>query len=99
MSSPDTAEAIIQDAFEDVALLIGGAAVLHQMEDGVLRTLLRRLERVRGRLLSQFARVHGAGVREPAMACPCHTHPAVERFLRRNRHSRLSDQKEVARVE
>jgi hypothetical protein len=78
-------ERIVLDAFEDVALLIGGAAALHQLHDDLLWNLLRRLDRVRTRTVARLARQRTAGCAESAAGGPRHTHPAVEEFLLRSR--------------
>jgi hypothetical protein len=52
VSSASEIEAIFRDAFEDVALLIGGTPSLHGREDQVVRTPMRRLGGVRSRVLS-----------------------------------------------
>jgi hypothetical protein len=94
MNFADAIEAIVRDAFEDVALLIGGAAALHQLEDGVLQGLVRRLDRVRARALSRLARAAG----QPAPECPHRLHPAIEGFLERNRCGHAPAEKEVTRA-
>ena len=47
VSSSSEMESILREVFEDVALLIGGAASLHVLEDGLVRSLIRGLGRVR----------------------------------------------------
>src|SRR5262245_37044489 len=59
VSSASEIEANFRDAFEDVALLIGGTPSLHGREDQVVRTPMRRLGGVRSRVLS------GSGGRLP----------------------------------
>jgi hypothetical protein len=98
VSSPDAIKAIVQDAFEDVALLISGAAVLHQLDDRLIRTLVRRLGRVRTRALSRLARTGHQTSDRPSPAPACRLHPAVEVFLRTNRHHDNARAKEVDRV-
>jgi hypothetical protein len=74
---------IIQDAFEDVALLIGGAASLHQLENQLVRTLMRRLDHVRTRALARLEQVDASASRPANSGRPYHLHPAIEGFLRR----------------
>jgi hypothetical protein len=92
VNSPEAIEGIIRDAFDDVALLIGGAATLHHFEDGLVRILVRRLDRVRARALSRLAGP-GGGTR-PGHPHPLH--PAVEKFLQRSHSGCPSGQKEEA---
>ena len=98
MSSSDAVEAIVRNAFEDVALLISGAAALHQLEDGVVQTLVRRLDRVRARALSRLARAGGGAAGELAPEWPHRLHPAVEGFLQCNRCGHDPAEEEVARA-
>jgi hypothetical protein len=98
VSSSDAVEAIVRDAFEDVALLIGGAAALHRLEDGVVQTLVRRLDRVRARALSRLTRAGGGAAGEPAPEWPHRLHPAVEGFLQRSRCGHAAAEKEVTRA-
>jgi hypothetical protein len=93
--SPDLIEGVFRDAFEDVALLIGGAAALHRLKDDLVRTLVRRLDRVRARALSRLARAADEQLPER----PHRLHPAVEGFLQRNRCGGLAVRKEVAGAE
>jgi len=85
VSSASEVELIVRDAFEDVALLIGGAASLHQMEDQLVRSLIRRLERIRSRTVGRLARAdNGRAARAPQPGLPHGLHPAIERFLLHN---------------
>jgi hypothetical protein len=92
VNSPDVIEGIVCDAFEDVALLIGGTAALYQLHDDLIWNLLRRLDRVRVRTLSRLARTSTLGDADASAAGPPRTHPAVERFLLHNRRARADGQ-------
>jgi hypothetical protein len=85
MSSSNPIESIIQDAFEDVALLIGGAASLHQLEDPLVRILIRRLDHVRSRALARVALTGSSATPASKPGKPWRLHPAIEGFLLRNR--------------
>jgi hypothetical protein len=78
MDTPEV-EALLRDTFDDVALLIGGTAALHPVQDNFVRSLLRRLERVRNRAFSRLPRVVQREGRYSSHPCPLH--PAVEDFL------------------
>lgn len=80
MRATDKVERVIREAFEDVALLIGGTAALHHLRDALVWSLLRRLDGVRKRTLARLPRE-----RLPAPTGPDRSHPAVEEFLRSNR--------------
>jgi hypothetical protein len=78
-------ESLVREAFDDIALVIGGVAALHHLDDDLTWTLMKRLDRIRIRLLSDLK---GAARREdfePATARPPRVHPAVDEFLVRNR--------------
>ena len=49
-SAPPT-ESLVRAALDDIALLVGGAAALHQLEDDLVWTLTKRMDRIRVRLL------------------------------------------------
>jgi len=76
----DTAT-VVREVFEDVALLIGGVASVHHLDDRVVWMLMKRLERIRGRTLCRLS--PGKGTERAQVGVePRRAHPAVERFLR-----------------
>jgi hypothetical protein len=77
---PATPESIVRDAFDDVAIVIGGAAASYQLEDDLLWTLMSRLDRIRVRTLHRLT----AGGPIAATAAVPRLHPAVDQFLARN---------------
>ena len=83
-STPGT-EGSVRGAFDDVALLIGGVAVIHNLDDDLTWTLMRRLDRIRVRLLRDLKGNSRRDDFEPAAAQPPRVHAAVEEFLVRNR--------------
>jgi hypothetical protein len=84
MTSSHEIESIFREAFEDVALLIGGVTTLHHVDDHVVQTLIRRLDRVRARILRRLERADDKANTEGLPVRPCGLHPAVEGFLQRN---------------
>ena len=84
MNSADTIDGLIREAFEDVALLIGSAAVVHGLDDSVVRTLLRRLDRVRLRTLARLPQARSPRAAVKTVSRPRPLHPAVQEFLSRN---------------
>ncbi len=82
---PPGQEAIIRDAFDDVALVIGGIAVLHNLDDDLVWTLMKRLDRIRVRLLRNLKGASAKESFEPGTQRPPRTHAAVDEFLFRNR--------------
>jgi hypothetical protein len=81
-------DAIVRDAFEDVALLISATATLHHLDDQLVRTLVRRLGRVRERALHRLTRIDGRAGEARSPGRPCPLHPAVEGFLSRDQRAR-----------
>ncbi len=78
-------EGTVRGAFDDVALLIGGVAVIHHLDDDLTWTLMKRLDRIRVRLLRDLKGNSRRDDFEPAGAQPPRVHAAVEEFLVRNR--------------
>ncbi len=78
-------ETLVREAFNDVALVIGGVAVLHHLDDDLTWTLMKRLDRIRVRLLRDLKGISPLDSFEPSTANPPRVHAAVEEFLVRNR--------------
>lgn len=78
-------ENLVREAFNDVALVIGGVAVLHHLDDDLTWTLMKRLDRIRVRLLSDLKGTSRRDDFEPTIAQPPRVHAAVDEFLVRNR--------------
>ncbi len=91
MTSASEIESIFRDAFEDLALLIGGTACLHRLDDQVVRTLIRRLEGVRARALHRLSQADGRSIPAPVPRAPRPLHLAVEEFLRRDPSNSASE--------
>jgi hypothetical protein len=78
-------ELLIRDAFDDIALLVGGVAALHNLDDDLLWTLMKRLDRIRVKLLRSLLSGATREEFEPAAVRPPRMHAAVDEFLARNR--------------
>ena len=78
-------EGMVREAFDDIALLIGGVAVIHHLDDDLTWTLMKRLDRIRVRLLRDLKGNSRRDDFEPSVAQPPRVHAAVEEFLVRNR--------------
>jgi hypothetical protein len=85
MSPPEVIEDIFRDAFEDVALLIGGVATIYHIRDDLVWTLFRRLDRVRSRALARLSCDGYRDLGALAPGRPQRSHAAVEQFLQQNR--------------
>lgn len=78
-------ETLIREAFDDIALLAGSLAAIHNLDEDLLWTLMKRLDRIRIRLLRNL---QGGPARlefEPEPVRPPRTHASVDEFLARNR--------------
>jgi hypothetical protein len=78
-------EALVRDSFDDIALLVGSAASIYNLDDDILWTVMKRLDRIRVRLLRDLNGNTGREDFEPTPVRPPRTHPAVDEFLARNR--------------
>ena len=87
ISAPVSAahEALIRDAFDDIALLVGSIAAIHSLDDDILWSLMKRLDRIRVRLLRNLQGGASRESFEPEAMRPPRTHAAVDEFLVRNR--------------
>lgn len=81
---PDT-EGLLREAFDDIALVIGGVAVIHHLDDDLIWTLMKRLDRIRVRLLRDLKGQAPRQEFEPLLPKAPRVHAAVEEFLLRNR--------------
>jgi len=84
LSTPP-AESLVRAALDDIALVIGGAAALHQLNDDVVWSLMKRLDRIRLRLFRDLRGLAPQPERETSAGKPPRVHAAVEEFLVRNR--------------
>ncbi len=84
-SVKNDSEELVREAFNDIALLIGGVAILHHLDDDLTWTLMKRLDRIRVRLLRDLKGISRRDDFEPIVAKPPRVHAAVDEFLVRNR--------------
>jgi hypothetical protein len=78
-------ECLVRAALDDVALVIGSAAALHQLDDDLVWTVMNRLDRIRVRLFRELKGLAPREQYEPGGARPPRIHAAVDAFLVRNR--------------
>ena len=78
-------EDLIRESFDDIALLVGSAAAIYNLDDDILWTVMKRLDRIRVRLLRNLSGTTGREEFEPMAVRPPRTHPAVDEFMGRNR--------------
>ena len=77
-------EKLVREAFSDVALLIGAVAAIHQVEDDLVWTVVRRLDRIRIGLLRDLKGVSRPEDFDPQPIPTPRVHAAVDEFLARN---------------
>ena len=78
-------EALVRKTFEDIALIIGSAVTLHQLDDDLAWSVMKRLDRVRIQLFRDLRGASAADQRQPKSPDTPRLHAAVEEFLVRNR--------------
>lgn len=73
---------IINDLFEEEALVIGGLVAVHDMDDDLVWRLVKNLDVIRGRFLRRIEARDASGNGDNS--APRHNlkpHPAIEDFL------------------
>jgi hypothetical protein len=78
-------ESLVRVALDDIALIVGGAAALHQLDDDLVWTVMKRFDRIRVRLLRDLKGMTSEDSVESSPVRPPCVHVAVEEFLVRNR--------------
>ncbi len=78
-------QTLVRNALDDIAVVIGGAASLHQLDDDLVWSVMKRLDRIRVRLLHDLKGHPPRSEAEPSAPKPPRVHPAVDEFLARNR--------------
>ena len=71
---------LLNDAFAELGLLVGGVAATYGLDDAVVEALMRNVERLWKQTMERFER-EGADVAFPATDTATEPHPAVSRFL------------------
>ena len=88
MISKDEAKKLINDLFEEEALVLGGLVALHDIEDELIWRLARNLDLIRRKTLSRLNRSGDVDSSEPAAERPnLKPHPAIEHLLLNIRRS------------
>ena len=82
MISKVDAKKLINDLFEEEALVLGGLVALHHIEDELVWRLVRNLDLIRRKTLSRLNQSGETEVSEPADELPnLKPHPAIEHLL------------------
>lgn len=81
MSTPDVKK-LIDDLFEEEALVIGGLIAVHELDDDLVWRLVKSLDVIRGKILRRLADREPPDDEGPPLRRPnVKPHPAIEEFL------------------
>ena len=82
MIGKDEVKKLINDLFEEEALVLGGLVALHDIEDELVWRLARNLDLIRRKTLSRINRSGKIDSSEPSDERPnLKPHPAIEHLL------------------
>ena len=81
MISTADATALIEDLFEEEALVIGGLVAVHEMDDEQVWRLITHLDVIRGRVLRRLQDTAPTDGKTPRRRLTLTPHPAIENFL------------------
>jgi len=83
MISKAEAKELINDLFEEEALVIGGLVAVYEMDDDLVWRLVKNLDVIRGKILRRLEdKVPADGDKPPFRRPNLKPHPAIEDFLR-----------------
>jgi len=80
MISKIEAKQLINDLFEEEALVIGGLVAVHRVDDEIIWRLVKNLDAIRSKTLRRIED-RSATDAGPSGCCDLRPHPAVEDFL------------------
>jgi len=80
MISKAEARQLVDDLFEEEALVLGGIAAVHRVDDEIVWRLVKNLDAIRRKTLR---RIEGRSAADagPSGCCDLRPHPAIEDFL------------------
>ena len=81
MISTADATALINDLFEEEALVIGGLVAVHEMDDDLVWRLVKHFDVIRGQVLRRLEDQASADGKTPLRRITSTPHPAIEDFL------------------
>ena len=80
---------LVNDLFEEEALVIGGLVAVHRLDDDLVWRLVENLDVIRGRFLRRVdARDASDSDNDPLTRANLKPHPAIEGFLLNIRRAR-----------
>lgn len=80
MLSKADVKALINDLFEEEALVIGGLIAVYELDDDLVWRLIKNLDVIRGKILRRLD--DQAPTEAPPRRPNLKPHPAIEEFLR-----------------
>jgi len=82
MISNAEAKDLINDLFEEEALVIGGLVAVHDVDDDLVWRLVKNLDVIRGKVLRRLEdKAPSGGDASPPRRPDLRPHPAIEDFL------------------
>ena len=81
MISTADATDMVNDLFEEEALIIGGLVAVHEMDDDLVWRLMKHLDVIRGKVLRRLEDQAPPDEKTPSGRPTLTPHPAVEDFL------------------
>ena len=78
-------QSLMNEVFEDTALLLGGVVAVHHVDDEAIWRLARGLDHLRVRFLKQVAEIDSRPTSRNSKGLGSQPHPAIEELLRRIR--------------
>ncbi len=81
MISTADATDLVNDLFEEEALVIGGLVAVHEMDDDLVWRLMKHLDVIRGKVLRRLEDQAPADEETPPGRPTLTPHPAIEDFL------------------
>ncbi len=81
MISTADAKALVNDLFEEEALVIGGLVAVHEMDDDLVWRLMKHLDVIRGKVLRRIEDQAPADGKTPLRRPNLEPHPAIQDFL------------------
>ena len=80
MISKAEARQLVDDLFEEEALVLGGIVAVHRVDDEIVWRLVKNLDAIRSKTLR---RIEGRSADGPGASacCDLRPHPAIEDFL------------------
>jgi len=78
-------QTLVRSALDDIAVVVGNAASMHELDDALVWSVSSRLDRIRVQLLRDLKGLEPRNEAEPGTRELPRVHPAVDEFLARNR--------------